>query len=84
MARARIKFLTPKAKILAQVAKPRGQERPWLTTLVLGQTGSFSKLLNVQEWFLYLQIHQLMGQLSTLGDQPLSPCSHQTSNRELY
>ena len=23
---ARIKFLTPKAKILAQVAKPRGQE----------------------------------------------------------
>ena len=26
MARARIKFLTPKAKILAQVAKPRGQE----------------------------------------------------------
>ena len=26
MARARIEFLTPKAKILAQVAKPRGQE----------------------------------------------------------
>ena len=26
MARARIQFLTPKAKILAQVGKPRGQE----------------------------------------------------------
>ena len=26
MAKARIEFLTPKAKILAQVAKPRGQE----------------------------------------------------------
>ena len=50
-------------------------KRPWLTTLVLGQTGLFSKPIITQKCNLYLQIHQLMGQLLTLGDHSLPPTS---------
>ena len=52
-------------------AAPWDENWPWLTTLVLGQTGLFSKPLIAQKWYLYLQMHHLMGQLLTLSDHPL-------------